>query len=105
MSDDEGMDVEASVAKFMQTFGPDAASMQERVADTQRRLQAEKRAGMTPKQRAKRAKKTETLNCRCSPEIRAIADALAAKLDCGISEMLEKAVLALAEKQKLQVPK
>ena len=103
MSDDEGMDVEAT---FLKSFGPvGAGGMQSRLASTEARLHAERRAGMTPKQRAKRAEKTESLNCRCSPEIRALADALAAKLDCGISDMLAQAVIVLAEKEKLQVPK
>ncbi len=103
MSDDEGMDIEASYKKLQQAFA--AASPQNRLAETEARLKAERRAGMTPKQRAKRAKKTELLNCRCSPEVRALADALAAKLDCGISEMLERAVIVLADKEKVQVPK
>jgi hypothetical protein len=103
MSDDEGTDIEASVQKWMKGFG--RVSAQQRLAETEARLKAERRAGMTPKQRAKRAKKTESLNFRCSPELRALADALVAKLECGISEMLEKAVLKLADREGMKVQK
>lgn len=74
-------------------------------ARTEERLKAERRAGMTPRQRAKRAKKTESLNFRCSPEVRALAATLAEKLDCGLSDVLERAVLDLAAKEKVQAQK
>jgi hypothetical protein len=98
MSDDEGMDIEAT---FLKAFAPGTSAR----SNTEARLKAERRAGMTSRQRAKRAKKTESLNCRCSVEIRTVAEALAAKLDCGISDMLVKAVEVLAEKENMQVPK
>jgi len=72
---------------------------------TELRLKAERRAGMTPGQRAKRAKKTESLNFRCSPEVRALADTLAEKLECGLSDVLERALLDLAAKEKVPTAK
>lgn len=92
-TDEEGMDFEG-------IFRDRVAS----VTRTEERLRAERRAGMTSRQRAKRAKKTETLNCRCTHEVRAMADALAEKLECGLSDVLERAILDLARKEKTQAP-
>ena len=88
--DEEGQDF---VQAFGQVFGD--------VANTERRLKAERRAGMTSKQRAKRAKKTATVNFRCSDETRGKVEALAAKFDSNFTDVMERAVALLAKTEKI----
>ena len=89
MSEDEGFEFEEAVRK---SIGPDSR------AGTARRLKAERRAGQTPKQRARRAKKTASLNFRCTDETRTLVEALRDKLDCDLSGVMDQAVRALADK-------
>ena len=84
--DEEGQD-------FVQAFGQVYGD----VANTRQRLKAERRAGMSSKQRAKRAKKTATVNFRCSDSTRKQVEALAAKLDCNFTEVMERAVALLTQ--------
>ena len=84
--DEEGQD-------FTRVFGQMFGDM----AGTERRLKAERRAGMTSKQRAKRAKKTATVNFRCSDEERATVEALAAKLKCNFTGVMQRAIADLAK--------
>ena len=89
--DEEGQDF---VHAFSQVFGD--------VTNTERRLKAERRAGMTSKQRAKRAKKTSTVNFRCSHEDRQVVEALAAKLNTNFTGVMERAVALLAKAERIE---
>ena len=91
-ADDEGFDFAAAMqAQFTQT-GPLASS-------TEARLKAERRAGMTPKQRAKRAKKPASLNFRTTDEIKAMVEAMVKKFGTDKTDVLERAVLKLAKSE------
>lgn len=87
MSDEEGLD-------FTRIFEEEAFGSRKATAQ---RLRAERRAGRTSKERMRRAKKTSSLNFRCSDETRNLAEALRKKHRCRLSEVLERAILALAE--------
>jgi hypothetical protein len=73
-------------------------------AATDARLQAERRAGMTPRQRARRAVRTAQVNFRADPAIKAVAEAIADKLNCSVADVMERAILDLAKKEKVQHP-
>jgi hypothetical protein len=61
------------------------------------RLAAERRAGLSPKQRARRGTAKTQLNVRATDETRATIDALAGHLDVSITEVIARAVAALAK--------
>ena len=86
--DEEGQDF---VRAFGQVFGD--------VANTERRLKAERRAGMTSKQRAKRSKKAATVNFRCSDATRAQVETLAAKFETNFTDVMERAIAMLAKSE------
>jgi len=72
---------------------------------TEARKRREKRAGMSEKQRNRKAVRTEQVNFRASPAIAEVARKLAAKLDCSVADVMEKALTAFAEAHKVKVPK
>jgi hypothetical protein len=88
--DEEGQDF---VLAFGQAFG--------NVANTDRRVKAERRAGMTSKQRARRAKKAATINFRCSDATRKIVEDLAAKFGSNFTDVMERAVAMLATSERI----
>jgi hypothetical protein len=61
------------------------------------RLQAERRAGRTPKQRARKAIRDEQVNFRASKETRALIGALAEHLDVSMADVMERALQELAK--------
>lgn len=69
------------------------------------RLKAERRAGLTPKQRSAR-KTVETrsvqVNMRATKATKALLDALADKLDCSAADVFEIALQALAKSHGIQ---
>lgn len=91
--DEEGQDSQDFERAFGKAFGD--------VANTQQRLKAERRAGMTSKQRSKRAKKPATVNFRCSDETRGQVEALAKKFDSNFTEVMERAIALLAQAEKI----
>jgi hypothetical protein len=95
-ADDEGLDFAAAMRQHF--------AGEPQAAITEARLRAERRAGMTSKQRAKRAKKTSSLNFRCSEEVRALAKAMAARLDCDLTDVMERAVIQLAKTEGVKLP-
>jgi hypothetical protein len=70
---------------------------------TKERLKAERRAGRTPKQRVKRAKKPHALNFRASDETFALVVALMGKLGADKTTVLEHAIAALAKQEGVKV--
>jgi hypothetical protein len=91
--DEEGQDF---VHAFGQVFG--------NLSATRSRLKAERRAGMTSKQRARRAKKTATVNFRCSDAQRKVVEALASKLNTNFTGVMERAVALLATSENVGGP-
>lgn len=90
MADDEGLDFAAA---FAGAFGS--------LDQTQSRLKAERRAGLTPRQRARKAVRVVQVNFRAAPETKALAERLAAHLDCSVADIMEQALHALAAERKL----
>jgi hypothetical protein len=83
---EEGMDL---VSAFKGRFGS--------IEGTRERLKAERRAGLTPKQRAKKAPPKKQVNFRATAETRALIRALAEHLDVSATDVIERALHALAE--------
>lgn len=93
--DEEGLDFAVEMQKQF--------SQAPQGSTTDARLKAERRAGMTPKQRAKRAKKPHALNFRASDETFKLVTALMAKLGADKTNVLERAVAALAKKEGVKI--
>lgn len=91
-NDDEGTDF---LVAFQSTF-----AAPER---TQERLKAERRAGLTPKQRAARkpTMRTAQINFRASKELKALSETLAQHLDISIADLMEKALQDMAKSLKV----
>jgi len=93
--DEEGTDFVAAMKRhFVQA--PASSS-------TKERLKAERRAGRTPKQRVKRAKKPHALNFRASDETFALVVGLMAKLDADKTTVLERAIAHLAKSEGVKI--
>jgi len=87
MNDEEGM---AFVDVFRDTFAP--------AEHTQARLKAERRAGLTPKQRANRSvAKDKQINFRATSETKALVKALGEHLGKRPSDIMLQALATLAE--------
>lgn len=61
-------------------------------AAREERAQKERRTQMSDKQRRRVAVRTSQINFRCSPAFRDQANALAAKLECSVADMMERAL-------------
>jgi hypothetical protein len=83
---EEGMDL---MSAFKGRFGS--------IEGTRERLKAERRAGLTPKQRAKKAPPKKQVNFRATAETRALIRALAEHLDVNATDVMERAVHTLAQ--------
>jgi hypothetical protein len=88
---DEGMDFEA---QFLKDMGTDGFAAPER---TQQRLKAERKAGLTPKQRAKKTAPKKQINFRATAETKALIEKLAAHLDASVTDVIALAVEAFAK--------
>jgi hypothetical protein len=60
------------------------------------RLAAERRAGLSPKQRARKGVAKEQMNIRVTVQTRATIEDLAGHLDITLTDVIEKAIKALA---------
>jgi len=77
---------------FVSTFGSRT--------NVEARLKAERRAGLTPKQRSARKTadpRSVQVNVRATVRTKALLDALADKLNCSAGDVFEKALQALAK--------
>ena len=63
---------------------------------TRARLKAERRAGLTPKQRAKKGPPKKQVNFRATAETRALIKAMSAHLDTDDTDVITRAIHALA---------
>jgi hypothetical protein len=88
---EEGLDFEA---QFRKHFGADGFAAPER---TQERLKAERRAGLTPKQRAKKSVPKKQINFRATAETKALIEKLAAHMDASVTDVIALAVATLAQ--------
>lgn len=70
---------------------------------TQERLRAERRAGRTPKQRVKRAKKPHALSYRYGDHEATLLAALGAKLAVDRTTVLDLAIAALAAREGVKI--
>jgi len=70
-------------------------------ANVQTRLQREKAAGKSQKQRARKAVRTVQVNVRAAPSTKAMLDALATALGCSAADVFEMAILALAQQHNV----
>lgn len=89
--DDEGQD-------FASFFGGSYGHSEQRTED---RIKEERRAGRTPAQRARRARKTTQINFRTTEKIKALAQALADDMGVNVAGAVERAILDLAEKRDI----
>ena len=71
------------------------------------RLKRERKANRTKGERKRRAKpkkhRTEQVNVRMTKEMKTVVDALALHLGCNVTDMIERAVTEMAEREKLNV--
>jgi hypothetical protein len=84
--DEEGMDF---VSAFRDTFASPRA--------TELRLKAERRAGLTPKQRAKKAPPKKQINFHATAETKTLIEALGEHLGKSVSDVIALAVEELAK--------
>jgi hypothetical protein len=89
-SNDEG----ASVAEFMGMFTPETFAKPEH---TRARLKAERRAGLSPKQRTKRGAPKKQVNFRADDATRALIGRLSAHRKLDKTAILLLAINTLAE--------
>ncbi len=71
--------------------------------DMDRRINDERRATRTPKQRARKALRTEQVNFRVAVEHREILAALAEKLDVSATDVFIQALTDMARQHKIKV--
>jgi hypothetical protein len=67
------------------------------IESTRQRLKAERRAGLTPKQRAKNGPPKKQVNFRATAETRALIKAISAHLDTDDTDVITRAIHAFAE--------
>jgi hypothetical protein len=67
------------------------------IESTQQRLKAERRAGLTPKQRAKKAPPKKQVNFRATAETRALIKTMSAHLDTDDTDVITRAIHAFAD--------
>ena len=87
-------------------FPTNSLAFQDQVAVDQR-LKRERKANQTKGERKRRAKakkhRTEQVNVRMTKEMKTVVDALALHLGCNVTDMIERAVREMAEREKLNV--
>jgi hypothetical protein len=103
MSDKAASEGESFAGLFAGLFSGEGASPAA-AASTEARLKAEVVAGKSPRQRARRQVRTAQINIRAEPTVKALAEAIADKWNCSVADVLEKAILELAKKEKVVLP-
>jgi hypothetical protein len=87
-------------------FPTNSLAFQDQAAVDQR-LKRERKANRTKGERKRRAKpkkhRTEQVNVRMTKEMKAVVDALALHLGCNVTDMIERAVMEMAKREKLNV--
>ena len=86
---DDEMDYEALRSAFRSRLASAPAGNAERLA-------AERRAGLSPKQRARKGVAKEQMNIRVTAQTRATIEDLAAHLDVSLTDVFARAIQALA---------
>jgi hypothetical protein len=87
-------------------FPTNSLAFQDQAAVDQR-LKRERKANRTKGERKRRAKpkkhRTEQVNVRMTKEMKTVVDALALHLGCNVTDMIERAVMEMAKREKLNV--
>ena len=89
--------VEDHVEFFIAQFGKGKPFAPPDNDKTEKRLQAERKAGQTAKQRGKKSVAKKQLNTRATDETHALIAKLVDQLDSTITEVIERAVAELAK--------
>ena len=93
------MDDIETVDSFASLFTTGYAQQPDRIVQ---RKKAEKRAGLSDRQRKRGAVRTAQINFRCSPEFKNLAVGLAKHSDASIADIMEEALTALAKAKKFK---
>ena len=71
------------------------------------RLKRERKANQTRSERKRKPKpkkhRTQQVNVRMTKEMKALVDALAQHLGCNVTDMIERAVMEMAQREKVTV--
>jgi len=71
------------------------------------RLKRERKANQTKGERKRKPKpkkhRTEQVNVRMTKEMKSLVDALAQHLGCNVTDMIERAVMEMAQREKVKV--
>ncbi len=71
------------------------------------RLKRERKANQTKGERKRKPKpkkhRTEQVNVRMTKEMKALVDVLAQHLGCNVTDMIERAVMEMAQREKVTV--
>jgi predicted HicB family RNase H-like nuclease len=67
-------------------------------AATEARLKAEVSHAKSPRQRERRPVRTTQINIRAEPAVKAMAEQLADKWKCSVADVVERAIIELAQK-------
>ena len=71
------------------------------------RLKRERKANQTKGERKRKPKpkkhRTEQVNVRMTKEMKALVDVLAQHLGCNVTDMIERAVMEMAQREKVKV--
>jgi hypothetical protein len=84
-------------AAFGAAFGSNSAA-------TAARSKLDRRSGMSTKQRARKAQRTEAFNMRASPDFKLAVSVLAAAMDCTMADAMHEIVFAALKSRKLTLP-
>ncbi len=70
------------------------------------RLKRERKANQTRSERKRKPKpkkhRTQQVNVRMTKEMKALVDALAQHLGCSVTDMIERAVMEMAQREKVK---
>jgi hypothetical protein len=94
--DDDSLDQFAAMFAARKAAAPKAV---------ERRKQAERKANRTVAERAARRPllRSEQMNFRATPETRALHNKLAAKLECSMADIYDRAIHELAKREAVSV--
>ena len=71
------------------------------------RLKRERKANQTKGERKRKPKpkkhRTEQVNVRMTKEMKALVDVMAQHLGCNVTDMIERAVMEMAQREKVKV--
>ena len=76
-------------------------------AAVEERLKRERKANQTRSERRRKPKpkkhRTQQVNVRMTKEMKALVDALSEHLGCNVTDMIERAVMEMAQRERVEV--